>query len=203
MKDVHVFDDIVPDWLYRSTLNEISSIPVTFGHRGYGPNQGNVFFSSVWPNYSLHTLPWFFKATYAALESNISRLGDTVDIELNQCQLNYTTKNLTGGLHIDVNPNVASWTMVHFIGGDSGMDFWTEMPENGGEKIGEVDYKDNRCVVFPSNLLHRGLQPNLIEPRVTVGYVFSGKPPSQFAYQNNIIFPIFKDEYEKILRGEQ
>lgn len=134
MKDVFVFDDIIPDWLYNATLNEISSIPITFGHRGYGPNQGNVFFSSVWPNYELHRLPWFFKATFAALESNISRLGNTVDVILNQCQLNYTTKTLTGGLHIDVNPEVASWTMVHLIAGDSGLDFWSDMPEDGGDR---------------------------------------------------------------------
>ncbi len=202
MTNVHVFDDVVPDWLYNSILNEISSIPVTFGHRGYGPNQGNVFFSTVWPNYSLHTLPWFFKATFSALESNISRLGNTVDVILNQCQLNYTTKNLTGGLHIDVNPEVKSWTMVHLITGDSGMDFWDGLPEEGGNKVEEVEYKDNRCVVFPSNLLHRGLSPNYVEPRVTVGYVFSGRPPSNFAHQNNAIFPIFREEYEQILRGE-
>lgn len=201
MDNVFVFDDIIPDWLYNDILNEIVSVPVIYGHRGYGPNQGHSFFSMVWPNYELDKLPWIFKATFSAFKANVSRLGDTVDVILNQCQLNYTTEKLNGGLHVDVREDAPSWTMVHLITGDSGLDFWSDLPERGGKQLGEVSYKDNRCVVFPSNLLHRGLPAKEIEPRISVGYVFSGKPPTKFGYFNNIIYPIFKNDYEKILKG--
>jgi len=198
MNDIFVFDDIVPDWLYGEVLNNISSIPVTYGHQGLGPYQGHSLFSKVWPKYELANVPWFFKSVFSVFEHNKSRLGNVTNIRLSQCQLNISTKTLNGGLHVDCNPLAPAWTMIHLIAGDSGIDFWTEMPEHGGTKIHEVDYKDNRCVLFPSKLLHRGLPPINIEPRVTVGYIFSGTPPTPFADRNNIIFPIFKDEYDKI-----
>ena len=201
MNDIFVFDDIVPDWLYNDILKNITSLPVTFGHAGLGPSQGHALFTKVWSSNELPNLPWFFKSVFSVFEHNKSRLGDVTNISLNQCQLNLSTQTLNGGLHVDCNPQAQAWTMVHLIAGDSGLDFWTELPERGGTKIHEVEYKDNRCVVFPSRLLHRGLAPVSIEPRASVGYIFSGTPPSQFAARNNIIFPIFKDEYNKIMNG--
>lgn len=198
--NIFVFDDIVPDWIYQSVCRNITSVPVTYGHRGLGPNQGHAFFSKVWPRYELNNIPWEFSAIFESLNANRDKLGDVVELYLNQCQINITTQNLNGGLHLDIGHT--AWTMVHLICGDSGMDFWSDLPERGGTKIKEVDYKDNRCIIFPSNMLHRGLPPKKIEPRVSVGYVFSGIPVSQFSANNNILFPIFKDEYEKAISAQ-
>ena len=201
--DIFVFDDIVPGWLYNSIKKNISSIPVTCQHHGEGPDQGNRFFSKIWPLYGLHDIPWEYNATFAALNDSRARLStddEVVPLHLVQCQINLTTKSLVGEVHADFAP--PTWTMVHLITGDTGMDFWTNFPELGGEKIHEVEWKDNRCVIFPSDLLHRGLPPNNIEPRLTLGYMFGGTPQSQQEHKANVISPIFRKEYnKKIARG--
>lgn len=198
---IHVFDDLVPDWLYQNTLKNIAQVPVTFGHSGLGPYQGHSLFSRVWRTGDLTTLPWYLTATFECLKDQGHRLGELADISMSQCQINMSTQNLNGGLHVDCNPTAPAWTMVQMIAGDSGMDFWTALPEHGGTLIRQVEYRDNRCVVFPSAILHRGLAPVEVEPRVTVGYIFSGTSPSQFATRNHIIFPIFKEEYNRIIQG--
>jgi|11_taG_2_1085331.scaffolds.fasta_scaffold02620_7 hypothetical protein len=202
--DIFVFDDIVPEWLYRSIKTNILSIPVTCQHHGVGPDVGNAFFSKIWPLFGLHEIPWEYKATFAALNDSRDKLSnddEVLPLHFVQCQLNLTTKTLVGGVHADMGP--PAWTMVHFISGDTGMDFWTDFPDHGGEKICDIDYKDNRCVIFPSNLWHRGVPTNDVEPRVTLGYIFGGPPQSEHERNNNIISPIFKkqwsEKYKKLL----
>ena len=195
---VFVFDDIVPDWVYDNIFKDIANIPVTFGHSGLGPYQGYTFFSKVWTREDLDQMPWYLSAAFYALNDSRLRLGDVTNLELCQTQLNVTTKNLTGNVHLDAGPETPSWTMVHLVAGDTGMDFWTSHPEDGGTVIKEVDYKDNRCIIFPSNLHHRGLPCKEVEPRISVGYVFGGES-TNFAKQNNIIFPIFKEQNEHIM----
>lgn len=199
--NIHVFDDLIPDWLYQNTLKNIAQVPVTFGHSGLGPYQGHSLFSKVWRSGEIASVPWYLTATFECFKSQGHRLGQLADITMSQCQINMSTQNLNGGLHVDSNPAAPAWTMVHMIAGDSGMDFWTALPEQAGTLIKQVEYRDNRCVVFPSALLHRGLPPKSVEPRVTVGYIFSGTSPSQFASRNNIIFPIFRREYDRIMQG--
>ena len=206
--DIFVFDDIVPGWLYNSIKKNISSIPVTCQHHGEGPDQGNRFFSKIWPLYGLHDIPWEYNATFAALNDSRARLStddEVVPLHLVQCQLNLTTKSLVGEVHADRGP--PAWTMVHLIAGDTGMDFWEgdanpNFSRREGKKIHEVEWKDNRCIIFPSNLLHRGLPPNNIEPRLTLGYIFGGTPQSQQEHNANVISPIFRKEYnKKMARG--
>jgi hypothetical protein len=200
---IFVFDDIIPDWLYNSIKQNVLSIPVTCQHHGVGPDQGNSFFSKIWPLFGLYELPWEFKATFAALNdyrSNITANDVVMPLHLVQCQLNLTTKTLKGGFHQDIGP--PGYTMVHFISGDTGMDFWNDNPANGGEKVHEVEYKDNRCVIFPSNMWHRGIPTINIEPRVTLGYIFAGPPQSQYEHDNNILSPIFEKQWhEKLGQG--
>ena len=195
--NIFVLDDIIPSWIYKSVVNDIANVPVTFGHSGLGPYQGYSFFSNVWTRPQLHHLPWYLTASFYAFNDAREKLGDVTNLELCQTQLNVTTKSLTGNVHVDAAPDTPSWTMVHFISGDSGMDFWSTHPKDNGTQIKEVEYKDNRCVVFPSSMYHRGLPCSNIEPRITIGYVFGGES-TMFAKQNNIIFPIFKDENNKI-----
>jgi hypothetical protein len=198
--DIFVFDDIVPGWLYESVKKNILSIPVTCQHHGIGPDVGHSFFSKIWPLFGLHEIPWEYKATFAALNDSRDKLSkddEVMPLHLIQCQLNLTTKTLVGGVHADMGP--PAWTMVHFISGDSGMDFWTDYPDNGGRKICDVDYKDNRCVIFPSDIWHRGIPTINVEPRVTLGYIFGGAPQSQYEHDNNIISPIFKKEWSNKL----
>jgi len=196
--NIFVFDDIVPDWIYEHTIKNIANIPVTFGHSGLGPYQGYSFFSKVWTRQELEQLPWYLSASFYALNNARRRLGDVTNLELVQTQLNITTKNLTGNLHVDSGPDVPSWTMVHLITGDSGMDFWTNHPDHNGTKIKEIEYKDNRCIIFPSSIFHRGLTCIEAEPRISVGYVFGGQS-TPFAKNNNIIYPIFKNQNEQIM----
>jgi len=197
-----VFDDIVPTWLYDSIKVTAASTPVTCQHHGIGPDVGINFFSKIWPLFNLQEIPWEFKATFAALNSyrsNLSTDDEVLPLHLVQCQLNVTTKTLKGGPHQDISP--PGYTMVHFVKGDTGMDFWSADPDNGGKKIREIEWKDNRCVVFPSDLWHRGVPPFEVEPRITLGYIFAGPPQSEHERNNNLLSPIFKKEWsEKYLK---
>lgn len=197
---IFVFDDLVPEWLYNKVLYEITSIPLTFGHRGVSNDFGYHFWSKEWLANDYNNIPWFLKSVFAALEGQKARLGNVGEIEVARCQINMTTKNLYGGTHVDVGRGVPYYTMVHFVAGDSGMDFWTDYPTNGGTIIEQVEYKDNRCVIFPSWMPHTGLPPKEIEPRVSVGYVFGGKG-TEFTRSQNIGLPIWKEEQDSIFNG--
>lgn len=196
--NIFTIDEIIPGWLYNSIKNNVLTVPVTCQHHGVGPDVGHSFFSKIWPLFGLNDLPWEYKATFAAFNDNrqlLSTEDEILPLHLVQCQLNLTTKTLVGSIHQDMGP--PAWTMVHFVTGDTGMDFWTDYPEDGGEKICEVDFKPNRCVIFPSNIVHRGIPPVDVEPRITLGYIFSGPPQSQYEHDNNITNPIFKKEWSK------
>ena len=188
---IFVLDDVVPDYIYNSTIQEIPNIPMYFGHRGQGYDTGFHFWSNQWDDGSE---PWCFKSIWSAFESQKDRLGPVGKIELLRCQLNVTTKSCYGGAHVDVAQGVPYYTMVHFLTGDTGMEFYNGM---GGEKIEEVAFKANRCVIFPSDLPHQGLPPIESEPRVSIGYVFGGKG-TELTRQNNIGIPIWQQEQEEI-----
>lgn len=196
--DIIVLDDLIPTWLHNEVVNEIPHSMVSFGHRGLGPYQGHQFFSNQWTHQQLDNAPWQLKAVWSAFNHQKDKLGDNIgELQLNQIQINITTKNLNGGLHVDSGEDVPAYTMVYLVSGDSGMDFWSDNPDNGGKCIKEVEYKDGRCIVFPSKFIHRGLPPKEIEPRTSVGFVFSGRS-TPFAQSRNIVMPIFKDQQEKI-----
>ena len=75
-------------------------------------------------------MPWEYKATFSALDAargRISTNDEVLPLHLVQCQLNLTTKTLKGGFHQDIGP--PGYTMVHFITGDTGMDFWSDNPD--------------------------------------------------------------------------
>ena len=78
-------------------------------------------------------------------------------------------------------------------------DFSNHEGELDSYKWHSVGYKDGRCIVFPSKFIHQGLPPKTVSPRVTIGYIFSGKA-SQFARDRGVIMPIFKKEQEKIAK---
>ena len=198
--DIVVLDDIVPNWLHEDVVKNIPHTPVTFGHRGLGPYQGHQFFSNQWTHEQIENAPCQLRAVWSAFESQKKKISERVgDIELNQIQINITTKNLNGGLHVDSTENVPAYTMVYLVHGDSGMDFWSDNPDNGGKMFKEVPYKSGRCIVFPSRYIHRGLPTIEIEPRISIGYVFSGVT-TPFARSRNIIMPIFEDEQAKIIQ---
>ena len=94
---------------------------------------------------------------------------DVGDIQLNQIQINITTKDHSGALHVDSGDDVPAYTMVYLVQGDTGMDFWDNNPDRGGKKIDEVEYKEGRLIVFPSRYIHRGIPTNKVSPRVTAG----------------------------------
>jgi hypothetical protein len=198
--NIIILDDILPKWLHDQSVLNIPHIPVKFGHRGLGAYQGNQFFSDQWTNSELENAPWQLKAVWHAIEHHKSLISDDIgDIQLNQIQVNITTREHVGGLHVDSGPDVPAYTMVYFITGDTGMDFWDNTPEEGGKVFDEVEYKEGRCVVFPSHYLHRGLPIQDVSPRVTAGFVFSGRS-SQFSQQRNIIMPIFKSEQQRFMQ---
>jgi hypothetical protein len=189
-----ILDDVVPQWLHDQAINQVLHYPLSFGHRGLGQYQGHQIFSQQFSQAELENTPWTLKAVWHAFEHHKNLIDNDVgDIQLNQVQINLTTKEHTGGLHVDSGDDVPAYTMVYLIHGDTGMDFWDGDPEKDGKKIDEVEYKEGRLIVFPSRYLHRGIPVKDVSPRVTAGYVFSGKS-TPFARQRNIILPIFKKE---------
>ena len=258
LEKIKVLDDVVPKWLHQKAVETVPYLPLKWGHRGLGPSQGYQFFSDQWKHEEIENAPWVLQAIWMAFEEKKHLIGpDVGDIQLNQIQINLTTKDHMGGLHVDIHDGTEAYTMVYSVCGDSGMDFWSNNPEHINPRIAEladkatrgeatqeeveeemrktkerasaegglrtkdatwyaddfsnhegeldsykwhsVGYKDGRCIVFPSKFIHQGLPPKTVSPRVTIGYIFSGKA-SQFARDRGVIMPIFKKEQEKIAK---
>ena len=36
-----VLDDVVPKWLHKQAISQVLNTPVSYGHRGLGPDQGH------------------------------------------------------------------------------------------------------------------------------------------------------------------
>ena len=253
---IKVLDDVIPKWLHRKAVETIPYLPLKWGPRGLGPTQGYQFFSDQWKHEEIEKAPWVLQAIWMAFEEQKHLIDpDVGDIQLNQIQINLTTKDHIGGLHVDIHDGTEAYTMVYSVCGDSGMDFWSNNPEHINPRIAElsdmatrgeatqeqveeelnktkerakanqgmrtkdatwyeddfsnhegemdsyrwhsVDYKEGRCIVFPSMFIHQGLPPKPVSPRVTIGYIFSGKT-SKFARDRGVIYPIFKKEQDKI-----
>ena len=258
---IKVLDDVIPKWLHRKAVETIPYLPLKWGHRGLGPTQGYQFFSDQWKHEEIEKAPWVLQAIWMAFEEQKHLIDpDVGDIQLNQIQINLTTKDHIGGLHVDIHDGTEAYTMVYSVCGDSGMDFWSNNPEHINPRIAElsdmatrgeatqeqveealnktkerakanqgmrtkdatwyeddfsnhegemdsyrwhsVDYKEGRCIVFPSMFIHQGLPPKTVSPRVTIGYIFSGKT-SKFARDRGVIYPIFKKEQDKIANRHQ
>ena len=192
-KNILVFDDLIPMFLQEQVEAVIPHFPLRFGHRGLGYDEGYRTFSEQWTreiqqgvevshtNF-LADMPWELKSMWTVVHHSKTTLFKNVKerLTLNQVQINLTTEEHFGGKHTDApddsehmkDPNwIPSHTMVYFLQGDTGMQFW-----NKNEVFHSVDFKKGRCVVFPSSYLHEGLPPKEISPRVTIGFIFNGLP---------------------------
>jgi hypothetical protein len=193
---IKYFDDVVPSWLHQQAQDTVPYLPLKWGHRGLGPYQGHQFFSDVWKHEEIENAPWVLRAIWSSFEQHKHQIDpDVGDIQLNQIQVNLTTKDHIGGLHVDTQGDTPAYTMVYSVIGDSGMDFYN----SDSELKHTVDYGDARCIVFPSAMIHQGQPPKETSPRVTVGFIFSGVA-SKFARDRGVIMPIFKKEQEKIVQ---
>ena len=192
-KHILVFDDLIPDFLKQQVEAVVPHLPLRFGHRGLGYNEGYNTFSEQWTREVQHgfeishtnflvDMPWELKSMWTVVHHSKTTLFKNVKepLTLNQVQINLTTEEHFGGKHTDApddsehmkDPNwIPSHTMVYFLQGDTGMQFW-----NKNEVFHSVDFKKGRCVVFPSSYLHEGLPPKEISPRVTIGFIFNGLP---------------------------
>ena len=190
-KHILVFDDLIPEFLQTQVEAVVPHLPLRFGHRGLGYNQGHSTFSEQWTREVQHgievshtnflaDMPWELKAMWTVIHHAKTKLFKNVteDLQLNQCQINLTTEEHFGGKHTDApddseqmkDPNwKPSHTMVYFLQGDTGMQFW-----NKDEIFHSVDFKKGRCVIFPSSYLHEGLPPKKVSPRCTIGFIFNG-----------------------------
>jgi hypothetical protein len=142
-QDIYVLDDIVPSWLHKEAVKTIPHLALGFGHRGLGPYQGYQFWSDQWgdtdANKDLDEAPWELTAIWKVLNENRKRISSAVgNIQLNQIQVNLTTKKHAGGLHVDIQEDAPAYTMVYMLQGDSGMDFWSNNPEHLNPKIAEL-----------------------------------------------------------------
>ena len=193
--NIIVFDDLVPDWLIDQIEAVIPHMPLRFGHRGLGYDEGYNTFSEQWTRDIQHgatvnhtkflvDMPWELKALWTAIHHKKTNLFKKIegDLQLNQVQINLTTEEHYGGLHTDApddatQMNMPGWipshTLVYFLQGDTGMEFWES---RDGKSVHTVDWKKGRCVVFPSSYLHKGLPPKNTSPRATIGFIFNGLP---------------------------
>ena len=143
-KNVYVLDNLVTDWLHKQAKETIPSLPLTFGHRGLGPYQGYQVWSEQWGD-SKGTdpkdAPWELWAIWLVLNENRKLIAPTVGpIQCNQIQINLTTKKHSGGLHVDIQEDAPAFTMVYFLQGDSGMEFWSNNPEHLNPKLAELSH---------------------------------------------------------------
>jgi hypothetical protein len=120
-----VLDDVVPQWLHDQAISQVLNTPVSYGHRGLGPDQGHPIFSQQYTHEQVENAPWTLKAVWHAFEHHKHMIDEDVgDIQLNQIQINITTKDHSGALHVDSGDDVPAYTMVYLVQGDTGMDFW-------------------------------------------------------------------------------
>ena len=193
--NILVFDDLIPDWLMAQIDAVIPHMPLRFGHRGLGYDEGYNTFSEQWTRDVQHgvtvshtnflaDMPWELKALWTVIHHKKPNLFKKIegDLQLNQVQINLSTEEHYGGLHTDAPDDtnqmtmpgwIPSHTLVFFLQGDTGMEFWSS---RNGELIHTVDWKKGRCVVFPSSYPHKGLPPIDVSPRVTIGFIFNGLP---------------------------
>lgn len=193
--NILVFDDLIPDWLMAQIDAVIPHMPLRFGHRGLGYDEGYNTFSEQWTRDVQHgvtvshtnflaDMPWELKALWTVIHHKKTNLFKKIegDLQLNQVQINLSTEEHYGGLHTDAPDDtnqmtmpgwIPSHTLVFFLQGDTGMEFWSS---RNGELIHTVDWKKGRCVVFPSSYPHKGLPPIDVSPRVTIGFIFNGLP---------------------------
>lgn len=193
--NILVFDDLIPDWLMDQIDAVIPHMPLRFGHRGLGYDEGYNTFSEQWTRDVQHgvtvshtnflaDMPWELKALWTVIHHKKTNLFKKIegDLQLNQVQINLSTEEHYGGLHTDAPDDtnqmtmpgwIPSHTLVFFLQGDTGMEFWSS---RNGELIHTVDWKKGRCVVFPSSYPHKGLPPINVSPRVTIGFIFNGLP---------------------------
>tara|TARA_Y200000002_G_scaffold366796_1_gene358144 strand:+ start:145 stop:741 length:597 start_codon:yes stop_codon:yes gene_type:complete len=196
LEKIKVLDDVIPKWLHQKAVETVPYLPLKWGHRGLGPDQGYQFFSDAWKHEEINNAPWVLQALWMAFEEQKHLIDpDVGDIQLNQIQVNLTTKDHIGGLHVDTQGDTKAYTMVYSVIGDSGMNFYN----NDSELKHSVDYADARCIVFPSAMIHEGQPPKETSPRVTVGFIFSGRS-SQFARDRGVIMPIFRKEQQDIVK---
>lgn len=192
-KYILIIDNLIPKFLQEQVETVIPHLPLRFGHRGLGYNEGYNTFSEQWSREVQHgvevshtnflaDMPWELKAMWTVVHHARASIFKNVNdsLILNQVQINLTTEEHFGGKHTDApddseqmkDPNwIPSHTMVYFVQGDTGIQFW-----NNNEVIHSVDFKKGRCVLFPSSYIHEGLKPNKISPRVTIGFIFNGLP---------------------------
>ena len=195
-KHILVFDDLIPDFLKQQVEAVVPHLPLRFGHRGLGYNEGYNTFSEQWTREVQHgfeishtnflvDMPWELKSMWTVVHHAKTEIFKDVneDLILNQTQINLTTEEHFGGIHADAPDDsnekqmpgwVPSHTLVYMVQGDTGMNFWTKKKD--GEIFHSVEFKKGRCVVFPSSYLHEGIKPNKISPRVTIGFIFNGLP---------------------------
>ena len=193
--NILVFDDLIPDWLMDQIEAVVPHMPLKFGHRGLGYDEGYNTFSEQWTRDVQHgvtvshtnflaDMPWELKALWTVIHHKKTNLFKKIegDLQLNQVQINLSTEEHYGGLHTDAPDDtnqmtmpgwIPSHTLVFFLQGDTGMEFWSS---RNGELIHTVDWKKGRCVVFPSSYPHKGLPPIDVSPRVTIGFIFNGLP---------------------------
>ena len=193
--NILVFDDLIPDWLMDQIEAVVPHMPLKFGHRGLGYDEGYNTFSEQWTRDVQHgvtvshtnflaNMPWELKALWTVVHYKKPNLFKKIegDLQLNQVQINLSTEEHYGGLHTDAPDDtnqmtmpgwIPSHTLVFFLQGDTGMEFWSS---RNGELIHTVDWKKGRCVVFPSSYPHKGLPPKDISPRATIGFIFNGLP---------------------------
>ena len=191
--NILVLDDVVPEWLIDQMDVGIPHMPLRFGHRGLGRDEGFSTFSEQWVREIqqgetvAHTnflvdMPWEFKALWCAVNHKKNELFKNAQgLQLNQVQINLSTNEHYGGLHTDAPDDtqqmtmpgwIPSHTLVFFLQGDTGMEFDFQ----DGLPVHTVDWKKGRCVVFPSSYPHRGLPPKDVTPRTTIGFIFNGLP---------------------------
>ena len=66
-----VLDDVVPQWLHDQAISQVLNTPVSYGHRGLGPDQGHPIFSQQYTHEQVHKAPWTLKAVWHAFEHQV------------------------------------------------------------------------------------------------------------------------------------
>ena len=158
---IKIIDNLLDNFLIKYLHNKfLYNTPHIYEGRSIN-NKPNFYVSPLNLNDSI------IEYIYLKITNKILKINCSVQ----RTYLNIQHSNMDGDFHID-DGDITALLMITNNPKDGGGEF-EYMDENG--KIQSIEYKQNRLIIFDTNIEHRGLAYKGNEPRITLAYKLNKK----------------------------
>ena len=168
---IFVFDDLLPQWLVTWGDEMMQNFNWKYGQSAY-PG-GDRFFGQILKDDSIiREEPWPMIVNLIPRAFRTTKIkqvlgADSQLLDIKKILVNGQLPATPGNPHKDSSTS-NMWTMVyHCSNTDGGNVFYKD--DTGKDIIKEVEFKQGRCVLFPSWYTHTGLPPTT-GWRITIAY---------------------------------